>query len=261
MTTPEAFIADIIAHPDDDSVRLIYADWLEEHDEPDRAEFIRVQIELAELTRDYGDFRDGSFLTGRPLVFPRKRILELSQRERTLLRENGHAFKWLGHWYEKALATYEFATFPGSSTVCYQRTSQVKRGWTVEFNCGFPEKFSTPLVNWINNCQFVVAQEPVRLVTLTDRQAVGINALGVFRWYREGAFAFGTSSSRTNSLPSRIFEMLMGFSSITDRWKDWQTAEEAASAASRALIELGRGFASLRKLQGVLINESDNEED
>lgn len=37
----------ILANPTEDSVRLGYADWLEEHDEPERAEFIRVQCALA----------------------------------------------------------------------------------------------------------------------------------------------------------------------------------------------------------------------
>ncbi len=41
-----AFLADIIANPADDALRLIYADWLEEQGEGARAEFVRVQIEL-----------------------------------------------------------------------------------------------------------------------------------------------------------------------------------------------------------------------
>jgi uncharacterized protein (TIGR02996 family) len=47
----DAFLRDIREHPDDDAVRLIYADWLEEHARSDadraRAEFIRVQCRLA----------------------------------------------------------------------------------------------------------------------------------------------------------------------------------------------------------------------
>jgi uncharacterized protein (TIGR02996 family) len=43
------FLDDIIAHPDDDAPRLIYADWLEEHGDGARAEFIRVQVESAVL--------------------------------------------------------------------------------------------------------------------------------------------------------------------------------------------------------------------
>ena len=35
----------IIEQPDDDQLRLVYADWLEEHGDAARAEFIRVQIE------------------------------------------------------------------------------------------------------------------------------------------------------------------------------------------------------------------------
>src|SRR5207244_10968268 len=44
MSLQDAFLADIIADPDDDAVRLIYADWLMEHDQPERGEFIRLQI-------------------------------------------------------------------------------------------------------------------------------------------------------------------------------------------------------------------------
>jgi len=36
----------IRANPDDDTPRLVYADWLDEHNEPARAEFVRVQCEI-----------------------------------------------------------------------------------------------------------------------------------------------------------------------------------------------------------------------
>ena len=42
----------IRAHPDDDTPRLVYADWLQERGEEERAEFIRVQIELERLKAD-----------------------------------------------------------------------------------------------------------------------------------------------------------------------------------------------------------------
>jgi uncharacterized protein (TIGR02996 family) len=47
MNHDEAFLQAIIDHPDDDAPRLVYADWLEEHGDADRAEFIRVQCRLA----------------------------------------------------------------------------------------------------------------------------------------------------------------------------------------------------------------------
>jgi uncharacterized protein (TIGR02996 family) len=48
MTADEqALLNAILAAPDDDLPRLVYADWLEEHDRAERAEFIRVECELA----------------------------------------------------------------------------------------------------------------------------------------------------------------------------------------------------------------------
>jgi uncharacterized protein (TIGR02996 family) len=44
----DAFVEQILAHPDDRSIRLVYADWLVEQDDP-RAEFIRIQEEMASV--------------------------------------------------------------------------------------------------------------------------------------------------------------------------------------------------------------------
>src|SRR5262245_21920719 len=48
MTPDErGLLADVIGAPDDDAPRLVYADWLDEHGQAERAELIRVQCELA----------------------------------------------------------------------------------------------------------------------------------------------------------------------------------------------------------------------
>src|SRR4051794_16488637 len=70
----EGFLAEVRASPEDEAPRLVYADWLEENDQPERAEFIRLQCERARL-RAY-DPRQG----------------ELQKRERQLLREHGRAW-------------------------------------------------------------------------------------------------------------------------------------------------------------------------
>jgi uncharacterized protein (TIGR02996 family) len=49
MSDQDALLAAIAAEPDDDTPRLAYADWLDENDEPTRAEFIRVQVEVARV--------------------------------------------------------------------------------------------------------------------------------------------------------------------------------------------------------------------
>ena len=43
MSDEPALLAATLAHPDEDTPRLIYADWLDENGQPDRAEFIRTQ--------------------------------------------------------------------------------------------------------------------------------------------------------------------------------------------------------------------------
>lgn len=51
----QALLHAIIADPDDDAVRLVYADWLEEHGaaaDRDRAQLIRLQIELEQVEDD-----------------------------------------------------------------------------------------------------------------------------------------------------------------------------------------------------------------
>jgi uncharacterized protein (TIGR02996 family) len=45
MTDSDALLAAIRAAPDDDAPRLIYADWLDEHGQPERAEFIRLSVQ------------------------------------------------------------------------------------------------------------------------------------------------------------------------------------------------------------------------
>jgi uncharacterized protein (TIGR02996 family) len=50
----DSLLRAVAANPDDDAVRLVYADWVEEHGAADRAEFIRVQVERARLPEDDG---------------------------------------------------------------------------------------------------------------------------------------------------------------------------------------------------------------
>ncbi len=71
-----ALLKSVLASPDDDLPRLVYADWLDEHGDSARAEFIRTQIELAKL----------------PDHDPRFRALE--DREHDLLSD--HEPGWIG---------------------------------------------------------------------------------------------------------------------------------------------------------------------
>jgi uncharacterized protein (TIGR02996 family) len=78
-----AFIRAICEQPDDDTVRLVFADWLDENGEGERAEFIRVQCELATAVRDR-EASDRGFTAGHVCNDPACRVCPLRRREREL---------------------------------------------------------------------------------------------------------------------------------------------------------------------------------
>src|SRR5262249_10178667 len=51
MSERDGFLRAIAANPADDTVRLAFADWLEEHGDPDRAQLIPVQIPFGNADR------------------------------------------------------------------------------------------------------------------------------------------------------------------------------------------------------------------
>jgi uncharacterized protein (TIGR02996 family) len=82
MSDEDTFAHAILANPDDDLPRLVFADWLEERGRESHAELIRVQCELAQLPRRSRD--------------PQKkaRRAELAAREKELLRRPEFFPKW-----------------------------------------------------------------------------------------------------------------------------------------------------------------------
>src|SRR5436190_8371110 len=71
MTIEAGFVSAIREAPDEDGPRLIFADWCEDHGDPERAEFVRLQCRLARMKEEDA---------GRA---------ELQERERLLLAEHG----------------------------------------------------------------------------------------------------------------------------------------------------------------------------
>jgi uncharacterized protein (TIGR02996 family) len=74
MNEQQAFLQAILETPDDDAPRLVYADWLEDHQQSERAEFIRVQCQLEKMDAD------------------EEQRSELKWRESELLRLHGEAW-------------------------------------------------------------------------------------------------------------------------------------------------------------------------
>ena len=119
MPTAEqrAFWAAIRANPDDDTVRLVYADWLEENGDEARAEFIRVQIE-----------QTGMFSPSALCSDPNDRTL--TKREKRLIARHGE--RWLQPLYDILQPTER--SFPWA----YSRRQ-------VKFARGFPRDIAISL--------------------------------------------------------------------------------------------------------------------
>jgi uncharacterized protein (TIGR02996 family) len=103
--TNEAFVNAIRQAPDDDGLRLVYSDWLEENgDESDqaRAEFIRAQVELERLPMD---------APGRPELEDCADDLRTAFEERWLSPVPAHLGEWT--WRRGYLDNVHFAG-PGS---------------------------------------------------------------------------------------------------------------------------------------------------
>lgn len=84
MNDGDALLKAILTAPDEDTPRLIYADWLDENGQPERAELIRVQIELSRRLGE--NSREEIVESDRDLV-------RLCAREKTLLTL--HREEWL----------------------------------------------------------------------------------------------------------------------------------------------------------------------
>jgi uncharacterized protein (TIGR02996 family) len=52
MSEEAAFLMALKANPADDTARLVYADWLDEHDQPHKAEYLRAVVEVARAPED-----------------------------------------------------------------------------------------------------------------------------------------------------------------------------------------------------------------
>jgi len=121
----DAFLAAIRANLDDDTPRLVYADWLQEQGNEARAEFIRVECELAS-TDD---------------AAPRCRDLE--DRRHELLAE--HEAEWLGdlkqydEWFFRRGFVDEVGHYPGASVAQFA-SRHVIRSISLSFMAGCGEE-------------------------------------------------------------------------------------------------------------------------
>src|SRR3954452_16707488 len=94
MNHEDAFVQSVLAHPDDDAARLVFADWLDDPGQPERAAFIRAQVRLAMMDED--DPARPALLRDEASYLPTAQAeLTAKKRPAWLAKLPGWAVRWL----------------------------------------------------------------------------------------------------------------------------------------------------------------------
>lgn len=216
----ESLLAAIMANPDDDLPRLIFADWLEENGEPERAEFIRVQCELAGMSNEKC-----------------KRGDELEKREMELFRHGQNAFDWMGEVSDN----YAHLVSNARGLVSCVAISLSGRADRVTFHRGFVSHISLTLAAFMGTGTTpaygaqVCREHPVTSVLITDREP--FRHTTSFSWYRQtGLYERLTGAS---TISPELFDLLEG-GRILSIVADYRTREAAITALSSACLRWAR---------------------
>lgn len=239
----DALLAAILDNPADDAPRLVFSDWLEEHGEGERAEFIRVQCRIAEMEA-----------TGKGMY---REVIPLRRHERELWLKNGCI--WLAG-----------TPLVGMDSIVEQDNRVIwRRGFVAEVTCRLADWVGGECPECDPNCRgylapdhihdgprcirgprcptcsgtgrtpahgpAIVRQQPVELVRVTDREP--LRSGGFYYWYddrREGGIALAM-----HYLPTAIFDLMVD----AGNWFDYQfggsslnSLDAAHAALSAALI-------------------------
>jgi uncharacterized protein (TIGR02996 family) len=152
-----AFLAAIIADPDDDTARLAAADFLEENGDPDRAAFIRIQVELARLAAaGEGKSLDADHLRAKERAF----LGPLSVNAKL--------------WAAEACPELVQVSVRGGSGIDVAISGSDRLTW----ERGFVHSVTCPAVLWARHGTTIRKRQPIRSVILT-----GCDQIGRGQWY------------------------------------------------------------------------------
>jgi uncharacterized protein (TIGR02996 family) len=140
MSDGELLLRAILDQPKEDTPRLVYADWCDENGQPERAEFIRVQVTIA---------RWGTT--------PPADAEEWVRRERELIYGKVDSYRYNWHvWI--SLRTFSL-NYPSQETIGSPSVA-FSRGFVSHVSCSWPD--------WRAHADAILAAQPVERVRLTD---------------------------------------------------------------------------------------------
>jgi uncharacterized protein (TIGR02996 family) len=220
VTHHDGFLRAIMAEPEADSHRLVYADWLDEHGDPERAEFIRVQcavekVRAACLCGDCVRRRGGGQHHNGPCGLDRREHGFPRHRERELLAS--HQVDW------------RMRDLPGMPF----------GNWVTDFRRGFVAEVTLPCGQWMRHGPALVRAAPLERVILPDRHrsrwARG-GGLGDYYWVEQ----HGPTAHLPDRLPAPLFAFLPPGLPDQDGVMTYETGDAAREALSHAALAWAR---------------------
>jgi uncharacterized protein (TIGR02996 family) len=223
MSPMNPILPSILADPDADGPRLVYADYCEEKlGMPERAEFIRVQVEIARQRADLpGEHTCGRECIAAPRLWEiddnqsceRCRALAaglpLYRREYELLGRHGE------EWSTDVARAFDCVRWGNAGVTCGVGDPLYGLGWT--FRRGFIHTVRCPLASWFGDPAKgirghgpeVVRAQPVRGV-VTDRKPLPRSDEGNhLTWFRlPNTYHNENDEDLLSDLPAGVFDLL-----------------------------------------------------
>jgi uncharacterized protein (TIGR02996 family) len=202
--TAAEFLIDVLAHPKDDTPRLVCADWLDEYGGErgrKQADLIRLQVRLARTRHDH------CYRPATSPPWPRPRCPACALRKE---------LRPLECWAQDYLV---------GAALCGR----------VTFRRGFVEEFRGPCRVWLEHGSDLVRGHPLTLVGLTDREPRDALRPGEWWWWEEDE-AHPVPPMRCD-LPTVLWELLPGDRPLGWRGIRYHSRAAAVNALSVACLD------------------------
>jgi uncharacterized protein (TIGR02996 family) len=160
VTTQEALLAAVLANPEDDLPRLVYADWCDENGQGERAEHIRT----AARHRDVGYSFVPWFRKSGPPYWG------VGSRGNRSLTRRGVTKLLTAEFSGLLLRTTCPWVNPVGAAAADHPEEDARSIITLHFRRGFLETIICPLADWLSHGPAIVRRHPVARVEATDRR-------------------------------------------------------------------------------------------
>lgn len=234
--TGSGLLRAVLADPASDDSRLIYADWLEENGERDRAEFVRVQVELAKPHRGIEKLiaTVGHLVSPSAVANMRQQAKpELVERERELWAGQAGVRICRDGLRDKLEPRLAPLTDPTPPQCVYRR--------------GFVDEIRLPLSAFLEHARDLFSRHPITTVVLTCREPYPDSIFaGASRWWRGSAAELGYREDG-GFLPVELWDRLPNPYRLIAVGV-YATPAAAHADLSAAAVSLGRHLAGLPPL-------------